>query len=89
MTEIRSPLQALIVQWQVKPGDTVCAGDLLVVLEAMKMEHELRATAAGRVAELFVAVGDAVNEGEILLSCEPLDSPKPKPTSIPISGFSQ
>jgi biotin carboxyl carrier protein len=45
MTELRSPLQAQIVQWFVAPGDTVRAGDVLVILEAMKMEHEVRATA--------------------------------------------
>ncbi len=72
MTEIRSPLQAQIVQWQVKPGDTVKAGDLLVILEAMKMEHELRAAADGQVRELLFAAGDTVNEGDLLLISEHL-----------------
>ena len=76
MTEIRSPLQAQLVQWLVQPGDTVQAGDVLVILEAMKMEHELRAPAAARVAELLFAPGDTVNEGELLLIAEqqPSDS---------------
>ena len=72
MTEIRSPLQAQIVQWQVAPGDTVRAGDLLVVLEAMKMEHEVRAQADGRIRELLFSAGETVNEGEVLLLHEPL-----------------
>src|SRR5665647_2661341 len=55
MTVIRSPLQAQIVRWQVQKGDSVKAGDLLVILEAMKMEHEIRAEHAGRVSELFFA----------------------------------
>jgi biotin carboxyl carrier protein len=46
MPELRSPLTAQIVEWRVRPGDTVHTGDLLLVLEAMKMEHEVRATAA-------------------------------------------
>ena len=70
MTEIRSPLQAQIVQWQVQPGDTVRAGDLLVILEAMKMEHEVRAEHAGRVTELFFENGALVAEGELLSNME-------------------
>jgi acetyl-CoA carboxylase carboxyltransferase component/biotin carboxyl carrier protein len=70
MTEIRSPLQAQIVQWHVQPGDSVQAGDLLVILEAMKMEHELRAPRAGRVSELFFANGELVAEADLLLNME-------------------
>ncbi|NDP38324.1 MAG: biotin/lipoyl-binding protein [Rhodoferax sp.] len=70
MTEIRSPLQAQIVQWHVQPGDSVQAGDLLVILEAMKMEHELRAPQAGRVSELFFANGELVAEADLLLNIE-------------------
>ena len=70
MTELRSPLQAQIVQWLVAPGDTVRAGDVLVILEAMKMEHELRATGDGRVTELLFAAGEGVNEGDLLLVSE-------------------
>mgnify|MGYP000700472277 CR=1 FL=1 len=70
MTEFRSPLQAQIVQWFVAPGDTVRTGDVLVILEAMKMEHEVRATDDGRVTELLFAAGDTVNEGDLLLISE-------------------
>jgi len=71
MIDIHSPLQAQIGQWQVQPGDSVQAGDLLVVLEAMKMEHELRAHQAGRIGELFFAQGELVADGELLLNIEP------------------
>jgi len=74
MTELRSPLQAQIVQWLVSPGDTVRAGDVLVILEAMKMEHEVRAPVDGRVRELLLATGDTVNEGELLLLSEQTDA---------------
>ena len=67
---IRSPLQAQIVQWLVQPGDLVQAGALLVVLEAMKMEHELRAPCAGRVSALLRETGELVAEGEMLLNIE-------------------
>jgi acetyl-CoA carboxylase carboxyltransferase component len=70
MTELRSPLQAQIVQWLVAPGDTVRAGDVLVILEAMKMEHELRAPADVLVTELLCLAGEAVQEGDLLLISE-------------------
>jgi acetyl-CoA carboxylase carboxyltransferase component len=72
MSDIPSPLQAQVVEWLVKPGDTVNAGDLLVILEAMKMEHEIRAPAAGRVRELFFAKGETVNARDVLLATVPL-----------------
>lgn len=72
MTAIRAPLQAQIVQWQVQPGDTVQAGDLLLVLEAMKMEHEVRAEHSGRVLALFFQNGELVAEGDLLSNLERL-----------------
>jgi acetyl-CoA carboxylase carboxyltransferase component len=70
MPDILSPLQASVVQWLVQPGQTVAAGDVLVILEAMKMEHEVRAPAAGRVTHLCFAVGELVQEKETLLNWE-------------------
>ncbi|MGE0331721.1 MAG: carboxyl transferase domain-containing protein [Ramlibacter sp.] len=67
---MRSPLTAQIVEWRVHPGDTVHAGDLLLVLEAMKMEHEVRATAGGVVRELYYAAGEPVNEGDVLATTD-------------------
>ena len=72
MLQIRSPLQAQIVQWLVAPGDPVHSGDVVAILEAMKMEHEVRATGDGRVVELLFAVGDMVAEHELLLISEHL-----------------
>lgn len=66
MTELRSPLQAQVVQWLVAPGDQVRAGDLVVILEAMKMEHEVRSPAAGRVRERLYAEGETVEEKAVL-----------------------
>ena len=66
MTELRSPLQAHIVQLLVKPGEAVQQGQLLLVLEAMKMEHEVCAPSAGIVRELFCAAGDTVQVNDVL-----------------------
>ena len=75
MQNIHSPLQAQLVQWLVAPGAAVAAGDVLVILEAMKMEHEIRAPEAGLVGELFFQAGEAVAEGEVLASLTPLADP--------------
>ena len=85
MTEIRAPLQAQIVQWLVAGEDAVQAGDLLLVLEAMKMEHEVRAPFAGRVGELFFGAGELVAQGDLLCRIERADdagtaAPAPEPS---------
>jgi acetyl-CoA carboxylase carboxyltransferase component len=67
MTSIRSPLQAQVVQWLVAPGDAVREGQPLVVLEAMKMEHEVKSPAAGRVGECLYREGEMVGKGEVLV----------------------
>ncbi|MGE0349368.1 MAG: carboxyl transferase domain-containing protein [Hydrogenophaga sp.] len=72
MNALRSPLAAQIVQWLIAPGDTVRPGDPLVILEAMKMEHELRADAPARVLELFFGEGETVQAGDALLRAESL-----------------
>jgi acetyl-CoA carboxylase carboxyltransferase component len=75
MITMRSPLQAQVVQWLVAPGDTVRRGDALVVLEAMKMEHELRAEADGRVVALLLSPGEPVPLNGALLQVEPMSAP--------------
>ena len=72
MQDIRSPLQAQVVQWLVAAGESVATGDVLVILEAMKMEHEIRALQAGRLAELYFQAGETVGEGEVLGTLAPL-----------------
>ena len=74
MQNIQSPLQAQLVQWLVAPGADVAAGDVLVILEAMKMEHEIRAPHAGRLTELYFQAGEMVGEGEVLASWMRMDS---------------
>lgn len=67
---IVAPMPGLIVRVNVVPGDTVEAGQGVVVMEAMKMENELRATAAGRVRSVDVTPGTAVEKGALLVSLE-------------------
>ncbi|MEO5568653.1 MAG: biotin/lipoyl-containing protein [Gemmatimonadaceae bacterium] len=65
-----APMPGLIVRINVKPGDTVGQGQGLVVMEAMKMENELRASAAGTVKSVNVTTGTAVEKGTVLIEME-------------------
>jgi acetyl/propionyl-CoA carboxylase alpha subunit len=62
-----APMPGLIVRVSVSPGDAVQAGQGLVVMEAMKMENELRAPAAGTVKTVMVEPGKAVEKGAVLV----------------------
>ncbi len=64
-----------VLELRVRVGDRVTAGETLVVLEAMKMEHPMRATEDGVVREVRVAEGDQVEAGTVLLVVEP-DAPE-------------
>ena len=56
-----------VVSVKVKVGDTVASGDVLLLLEAMKMENEIKASSAGTVTEVRVADGQRVAEGEVMV----------------------
>jgi acetyl-CoA carboxylase carboxyltransferase component len=71
MKQLRAPLQSRVVQWLVTPGASVQAGEVVVILEAMKMEHEIRVPSAMRITELLFAPGDVVQDNEVLCLCEP------------------
>ena len=64
---VTSPMPGKVVRVLVKPGDEVKARQGLVVVEAMKMENELRAARDGRVREVPVAEGQSVDAGTVLL----------------------
>lgn len=63
-----APLAGNIFKVLAKPGQSVEEGDVLIILEAMKMETEIRAFRSGVIASIDVAVGDAVSVGDCLLS---------------------
>ena len=67
---VRAPMPGLIVRVNVKAGDKVQAGQGIVVMEAMKMENELRATAAGTVKSVEVVPGTAVEKGALLVALD-------------------
>ena len=69
--ECRAPLPGAIAKILVTEGDAVVEGDALVVLEAMKMEHTLRAAGAGTVGEVLCTVGQQVDVGDLLVVVTP------------------
>jgi biotin carboxyl carrier protein len=67
---LKAPMPGLIVRVNIAVGDTVTTGQGLVVMEAMKMENELRASAAGRVKRILAIPGQAVEKGALLVEME-------------------
>jgi len=67
---LKAPMPGLIVRVNVQVGDQVQAGQGLVVMEAMKMENELRAQAAGKVRSVVASPGTAVEKGALLIELE-------------------
>jgi len=65
---VLAPMQATVVKVAVMPGDSVVKGDLLMVLEAMKMEQPVLGDIDGKIEKIFVAVGDSVTAGAPLAS---------------------
>ena len=68
--QVIAPMPGKVLKVLVRPGDTVAARQGVVVVEAMKMENELRAPRAGRVAEITVVEGASVEAGAILAVIE-------------------
>ena len=66
----RRPLQGTIFKVAVEKGQEVAEGDLVCVIEAMKMENEITAHQAGKVAEVKVTEGASVNPGDVLAVIE-------------------
>jgi biotin carboxyl carrier protein len=66
-SEVRAPLPGLLVEVSVAPGQSVGAGQVVAVLESMKMNLELRSPAAGVVADLSRSAGEEVSQGTVLM----------------------
>ena len=64
---VRAPMPGMVVRVEVAEGDQVSPGQGLLIVEAMKMENELRAETAGRVRRIHVAAGEAVTKDQILI----------------------
>ena len=67
-TPVKAPLPGTINAINVKVGDTVAVGDVVVVLEAMKMQNNIEAENAGTVTSILVNPGDSVMEGAVMLT---------------------
>ncbi len=67
---VHAPMPGLVLRVLVEPGRHVAEGDGLLVLEAMKMENELRASAAGTVKAVHAATGEAVGKNALLIEME-------------------
>ncbi len=67
---VKAPMPGKITHVAVRVGDRVALADTLVVIEAMKMENELKAVAPGTVREIRVEAGQAVNPGDVLVVIE-------------------
>jgi methylmalonyl-CoA carboxyltransferase small subunit len=66
----RSPVSGIVASITAQPGQTLQVGDVLLVLEAMKMETQVTAHVAGKVATIKVKAGDSVQSGQILVEFE-------------------
>jgi biotin carboxyl carrier protein len=69
-TKIVAPMPGNILDIRVKAGDSVEQGQILLILEAMKMENEILAPRAGKVASIQIAKNTSVDTGEVLLALE-------------------
>lgn len=66
-TAVPAPLPGNVLSIKVNQGDSVAEGDVLLVIEAMKMENEVAAPCAGTVQQISVSVGQMVNTGDTLV----------------------
>lgn len=72
--ELRAPFNGRVIRLVAEVGQTLAAGDALVVIESMKLEHSLAAAGPARVAELLVSPGQQVSPGQCLLRLAPLNT---------------
>jgi len=69
-TPVEAPMPGMIIRYEVKEGDMVNEGDVILVLEAMKMENTITTPVAGRVAKINFKEGDSVQKGDVLAVIE-------------------
>lgn len=67
---VKAPMPGMVIEVKVAPGDHVCAGDAVLVMEAMKMRNELTSLVAGTVQSVTAAVGDKVESQAALIVIE-------------------
>ena len=88
---VKAPMPGLILRTEVKVGQEVKEGDLLVVMEAMKMENEVFAPCSGKITEIKVNNGDQINADDVILVIgggAPAPAPVATPTAAPAPAAS-
>ncbi len=73
LTAVRAPMQGTVLSHEAEPGQEIAPGQILFIMEAMKMEHEIRSDIGGVLQDLRAAVGDAVWAGHVLALIEERD----------------
>lgn len=69
-TSVKSPLPGTVLDIKVVPGQTIKKGEILLIIEAMKMENEIAAPADGVVAQVLVNKGASVDTNDVLISIQ-------------------
>jgi pyruvate carboxylase subunit B len=67
---LKSAMQGMIVKLKVKVGDNVNEGDVVAVLEAMKMENDVKSDKTGQITQIYINEGDTVEKGDVLMKIE-------------------
>ena len=67
VNNIKAPMPGLIVGISIQPGDVVAKGDIILILEAMKMENAIKAPGDGTVKAIKIQKGDRVEKGQVLV----------------------
>jgi pyruvate carboxylase subunit B len=75
---LRAPMPGLVVKVETAEGEEVVAGQGLIIVEAMKMENELKSEGAGRVSRVHVEPGEAVDKDQVLVEFEAPGTPSEK-----------
>ncbi len=68
---LKAPMPGLVVSIPVKPDDIVQEGEVLIILESMKMQNELKSPQAGRVTKVNISEGDSVEQREVMIVLAP------------------
>jgi len=76
---VRAPMPGLVVKLEVAEGDRVESGQGVIIVEAMKMENELKAESVGIVKRILVAPGEAVNKDDVLIELAPVEDSGDEP----------
>jgi len=69
--DVTSPMPAKVVEIRVKEGDSVNEGEVVAIVEAMKMQNEVHAPISGKVVRIYVSEGDQINPDEAIMTIEP------------------